>query len=205
MDNTPKIVSSSDAPPVEPDVISDSVPDPEPSSAEGVAEPAPDVVPSELINPVMTNVAPYLDPTGAIRESVNPGTDVEYTPACPGSAGAKPVLTDIQNQMAENQAAAAEHREPLMVRVRCLLCGFFHKEQQAHVDDLTTMDDFSRKTITEPAADAPPAFDMKQAIDAVNGNSALTTEDNSDSVGEDDGETVGGDSDVQSSGTSTGS
>lgn len=220
---TPTVISSSDDPePVTPteSVDPDTNPNSDVSGVDNSVQDAEDSGSSDSenvvsigtgdsdsgINHVTTNVVPYLDPSGTVPDQLNPGTDVKYDPACPGSAGAKPVLTDIQNQMRENQAAKAEGREPLAVRVRCLLCGLFHREQQSSVDNLTTMDNYGYENIQKPAPepDAPAEFDLAQAAAAVTGSPIIEDDNVSESTGGDPS-TTGGSSDVQSSGPSTSS
>lgn len=171
------IVSSSDSSLV--------TPDPDPATPD-------EEVTNDVIPPMVSQVPPYMDPSGATQSPVDIGEDVEFHPACPGAAGAKPVLTDIQAQLNENQAAKLEGREPLAVRIRCLMCGLFHKEQQSDRTKLLSMDEFGYSNIQIPAEGPPQAseFDMAQAVAAINGSPVNETSNDSGST--DSGESGSG-------------
>jgi hypothetical protein len=153
---------------------------------------------------VSTQVPPYMDPTGVTAPPVNIGDTVSYTPPCPGAAGAKPVLTDIQAQIAENRNAAAEKRESQAVIVQCLFCGGYHQVQQGKITDINSLDQYGLENIQEPAPtpDPPNEADLTLAADAVTGGSD-SVEDVNDDSDNSDSDNAGDDSKgVQSTGKS---
>lgn len=110
-------------------------------------------------------------------------------PPCPGSVGSPPNLDDIQAQLNENKAAAAEHRAARALAIHCGFCMGFHIEMQPPVISLiggeSSGSDNTGDPVSPPPNDPPPVetIDPSSLIETVgdmndssSGSSTTTTD-----------------------------